>query len=140
MTRSERGAALIEVLTLGLILMVPLLWTLTVVSDLHRGALAASAAAREAGANASRLTDARQADAAIHDAVGRAFLDHGLDPQDAIVRWGASRFERGSEIQVRVGYAVTVLQAPFIGRTAGPSVWVRATHVARVDPFASRQD
>ncbi|MGI8774394.1 MAG: hypothetical protein ACR2KQ_05160 [Actinomycetota bacterium] len=138
MITEERGAALVEVLTLGLVLLIPLMWTLTVAADLHRGALASSAAVREAGLEASRLTDHRQADAVVRDAVARAFLDHGLRPQDAIVSWRASSLERGSHVEVRVGYAVTVLQAPFIGRTAGPAVWIRARHVARVDPYGSR--
>lgn len=137
MITEERGAALVEVLTLGLVLLIPLMWTLTVAADLHRGALASSAAVREAGLEASRVTDRRHAEAAVRDAVTRAFLDHGLRPQDAMVSWRAS-FERGSHVEVRVAYAVTVLQAPFIGRTAGPAVWIRARHVARVDPYGSR--
>lgn len=138
MIRRESGAALVEVLTLGLVLLIPLVWMLTVAADLHRGALAASAAAREAGEEVSKVTDPRRAREVMSDAVARAFLDHGLDPRDASVSWRSSPLRRGAEVDVRVGYPVTVLQAPFIGRTAGPSVWIRARHVARVDPYASR--
>jgi hypothetical protein len=135
----EGGAAMIEVMVLGLVLLMPVVWMLTVLSDLHRGALAASSAAREAGLEASRVGDVRQADRAVRTAVAQAFADHGLRPSDARVRWKARGLGRGSTVEVRVGYAVTVLQAPFLGRSAGPSVWVRAKHVARVDPYASRE-
>jgi hypothetical protein len=136
--RDQRGQALLESILLGLLLMAPLLWALGVLADLHRGALAASAAAREAGFDAARSASARSASAAVDVAVRRAFADEGLDPGRARVRWSGFGSGRGGAIVVRVSYPVTVLQAPLLGRVSGPSVWVNASHVARIDPFRSR--
>lgn len=138
MRREETGSALIESILIALLFMVPLIWLLGVLSDLHRGALASTAAAREAGADAARATSIADAERAVEVAVAQAFRDHGLDPEDADVSWTSSGLERGGAVEIRVGYAVTVLQAPFLGRVAGPSVDIRATHIARVDPFRSR--
>jgi hypothetical protein len=45
----------------------------------------------------------------------------------------------GAPVEVVVGYDVTVLQAPFLGKVAGPSIEVTARHIARIDPYASRR-
>jgi len=136
---SERGAALIETVLLGLILIVPLIWALGVLGALQRGALAATAAAREAGLDAARATDAASADRAVVAAVATAFRNQGLDPKEARVRWTVgSRFARGAAVEVEVRWPVTVLQAPLLGEVSGPSVWVEARHVARVDLYRSR--
>ena len=138
MKRDQRGQALLESILLGLLLIAPLLWALGVLADLHRGALAASAAAREAGFDAARSASASGANVAVDAAVRRAFADEDLDPGRARVRWSGFGSGRGGAIVVRVSYPVTVLQAPLLGRVSGPSVWVNASHVARIDPFRSR--
>jgi hypothetical protein len=138
-TASDRGQAVIETLLLGLLFMVPLVWALGVLADLHRGALAATSAAREAGFDAARSPSIVDAQHAIDLAVEQGFADQGLDSSQARVRWSSGRLQRGAAVRVEVSYPVTVLQAPLLGRVAGPSVWVRATHVARIDPFRSRE-
>lgn len=136
--KSESGQAVVEALLLGMLLLVPLIWTLGVLADLHRSALAATAAAREAGFDAARSATLAAADAAVAEAVERALADQGLDPTEARVRWDAgSSLRRGGAVEVEVAYPVTVVQAPLLGRVSGPSVWVRARHVARVDPYRS---
>ncbi len=135
----EAGAALVETILIGLLLLVPLIWGLGVLADLQRNALAATAAAREAGFEAARQTDASAAGRAIDRAVHEAFINHGLDPSDARVSWDAtSAFERGGSVEIEVEIPVTVLQAPLIGKVAGPSVWVRASHTATIDLYRSR--
>ena len=137
--RRERGAALVETVLLGLVLIVPLIWTLGVLGALHRGALAATAAAREAGLDAARATDLAAADRSVAAAVATAFRNQGLDPSDARVRWTAGpTLRRGAAVEVEVRFPVTVLQAPLLGAVSGPSVWVEARHVARVDLYRSR--
>lgn len=133
----EAGFALVETILLGLLLLVPLIWTLGVLADIHRTALAATAAAREAGFEAARTTSHGTARRAVDRAVAQAFANQGLDPAGVRVQM-SGRIERGAAIEVRIAYPVTVLQAPLLGRVAGPSVWVRARHVARVDPYRSR--
>jgi hypothetical protein len=137
--RNERGQALIETLLLGLVLMAPLLWTLTVLADVHRTALAATSAAREAGFEMSRSIDPRAANRSAHQAIAIALKDHGLDPSKARVDWAFDSLSRGAPVQVTVSYEVPVIQAPFLGRVSGPSIWVHAKSVARVDPYRSRE-
>jgi hypothetical protein len=135
--RRESGQAVIETILLGLLFLVPLVWLLGVLADVHRTSLAASAAVRAAGFEAAGSTTSSEAALAIDEAVARALVDHGLDPSDAVVEWGSS-LGRGDRVEVEVGYPVPVGQAPFLGRIGGPAVWVRASHVARVDPYRSR--
>jgi hypothetical protein len=130
---------LVETILLGLLLLVPLIWVLTVLADIHRTALAATAAAREAGSEAARSTRSSSAHRAVDRAVAEAFANQGLDPENARVRiTGAAGLARGSSIEIEIAYPVTVLQAPLLGRVAGPSIVVRARHTARIDPFRSR--
>ena len=135
---SEDGLALVETILVAVVLIVPLVAALGALSDLHRGALAASAAVREAGFEAARSDTAAQADLAVATAVRGAFSDHGLDSRSAEVRWtSAPGFERGGSIEVEVKLPVQVLQLPFLGSAFGPHVWVNARHVARIDPYMS---
>ncbi len=135
----ETGMALVETLLIAIVLIVPVMAALGVLSDLHRGALAASAAAREAGFEAARSDSAEQANLAVDAAVHVAFSDHGIDARSADVRWtGAPGLERGGVIEVEVAYPVEVFQLPFVGAVSEPRVWVNARHVARIDPYVSR--
>jgi hypothetical protein len=125
-------------LLLGMLLLVPLIWALGVLADLHRGALATAAAAREAGFQAATASSETTAAAAVEAAVARALSDGGIDPRRARASWAAvPRLERGAVVEVEVSYPVTVLQAPFLGRVAGPSIWVTSRHLARIDPYRS---
>lgn len=135
----QSGFALIETVLLGLLLLIPLVWALGVLAELHRAALASSAAAREAGIDAARSSQHVLAGRAVDDAVARAFADEGLDPKGAHVVWSAGAgLDRGGTVEVEVSYPVTVLQAPLLGRIAGPSIWVKAVHAVRIDPYRSR--
>jgi hypothetical protein len=139
MRSDQKGQALIETLLLGLLLLAPLLWGLGVLADLHRTALAAAAAAREAGFEVSRSTTRQTASAAALKVVDQAFRDHGLDPSKVELEMSLSRLERGAPIQIRLSYPVDVLSAPFLGRVSDASIWIHAKSVARVDPFRSRR-
>jgi hypothetical protein len=135
----DGGQAVIETLLVSLVLLVPTMWMLGMLSDLHRGALGTTAAAREAGIDAASSTDVASAAAAVHRAVQQAFRDEGLDPRRATVTWNATAgFERGGTIRVKVAYPVTTVQFPFLGKVSGPSISVNATNFARIDPYRSR--
>jgi hypothetical protein len=138
-TSDERGQALIESLVLGMLLIIPIVWVLMVLADVHRSALAATSAAREAGFDAARSPDMSKVDSSIERSAGLALTNHGLDADASNIRWSApDGLERGARIEVHVAYPVSVLRFPFLGEVSGPSIWVRSTHIARVDPFASR--
>ena len=138
MNEREGGQVLIETILLGLLFLAPLLWGLGVLADLHRTALAATAAAREAGFEVSRSVDSQSARRSVYRAIEDAFRDQGLPTSKVKVRLSAGSLERGSPVQVLVSAPVTVLQAPFLGRVSGPSLWIHAKHVARIDPYRSR--
>ncbi len=137
--KGERGTALVETILLSLILLVPLLWALGVLADVHRGALATTAAAREGAMAAARANSFSEAVKDVERSVAYAFADHGLDLDSARIKSSIPRQRvRGSLIELEVAYPVAVLQAPFLGRVAGPSVVIRAVNVVRIDPYRSR--
>ncbi len=135
----ESGQALVETLLLALVFLVPLLSLLASLSHVHRGALAAAAAAREAGFEAARSMTRASADEAVDLAVRQAFANHGLSSENVDAAWTTTRLERGGSVEVRISYPVPVLRVPFLGAVSGPAVSVRARHRARVDPFRSRR-
>jgi hypothetical protein len=138
MPERESGQSLIETVLLSLLFLVPLIWALTVLSELHRGALATTAAAREAGFEAARSQNLRKAEEAVERSVAQAFSDHGLVPSEADVAFSAAGFGRGATVEIKVTYAVPVAQAPLLGRLSDPHIEVGASHVAIVDPYRSR--
>jgi hypothetical protein len=139
MTSRDNGQVVIETLLVSLILLVPLIWMLSVLSDLHRGAPGTTAAAREGGSDAASSSSLANAAVAVERAVHQAFVDDGLDPRLAVVSWVATPgLGRGGSVRVSVTYPVTIAQFPFLGRVSGPSIGVRAIDLARIDPYRSR--
>jgi hypothetical protein len=135
----ERGFALIEAVLLGLVIIVPLIWVLGVLSEVHKGALAATSAAREASLDAARAQDLSEASRAVDAAVSRAFVDHGLDPSDARVRFSTDRgFSRGGEVWIEIRYPVEALSFPLLGEIGGPALWIDARNGSRIEPYGSR--
>jgi hypothetical protein len=135
---TERGSSLVETIVLGLLFMAPLLWGLGVLAELHRTALASTAAVREAGDQAAASATAAEARAAIESAVAEALSDHGLDPHLADVRLtsGAS-LERGMLVEISLTYPVRVFS---LAGASTPAINVTAHHVTTVEPYASRAD
>jgi hypothetical protein len=131
----ERGAALVEALFLCLILLVPVVWGLAVLDQVHRAALASTAAVRDAGFEAIRAPDIATAGRAIDAAVTAALRDQGLDPDHAEVRWSApGRLERGTRVEISVRFHVEVL-GDWLPLASVP---VMANHALWVEPFGSR--
>jgi hypothetical protein len=136
----QRGQALIESILLGLVFLVPVIWMLGMLAQVHRAALASTAAVREAGFDAARAQDRPGAARAIEQAVAASFADHQLDPDRVRLRWSAPRgFQRGGTVEVEVSYPVSVVQMPLFGSGPGPSINIVARHVARIDPFRSER-
>lgn len=137
--RGADGQALIETVLLGLLFIIPLIWALTILADLHRAALAATAAVREAGFEAARSVNLQDAESVVSKSVEEAFRNHGLAASGAKVSLSAGALQRGATVEVSVSYSVPVLQAPFLGSVSGPSIEIRARHLTRVDPYRSRE-
>lgn len=136
--RNDGGQSLIEAIVLGLLVLVPVLWAIGVLADLHRTALATTAAAREAGFEAARSPNAWAAEHAASDAVVVALDNHGLEADRADVSLSLDGFTRGATVEVEVSYPVAVMQAPLLGRIAEPAIEIHAAHSAIVDPYRSR--
>lgn len=81
--RSEQGSASLEFLTVGMILLVPLVYLVLVMSALQAGALAAEGAARQA----ARAYVLAESDAAGQSAAARALAvtldDYGLAQEES---------------------------------------------------------
>lgn len=114
--RDERGSALVEVVWLGILLMVPLVYVVLSVFEVQRGAFAVSAAARSA-ARAYALSDSDEAGHAAAEAAVRAALaDQGLD-QPATLHITCTPDPRhclqpGSTIRVHIGTQVDLPLLP----------------------------
>lgn len=135
---SEDGSALVETILLIVVLLVPLVWMLGALATVHRAALGVAAAAREAGSAAASATDPVSAARLSDEAAATALRNQSLAAADARVEVsGLSSFGRGSRISVRVAYPVRLLDVPFVGDRFGPALWVRASHLAHVDPYRS---
>lgn len=130
--------ALVETILVSVVMIVPLMVVLSALSDLHRGALAVSAAAREAGFEAARSDTVAQADLAVDAAVDAALSDHGIDARGAGVSWNSAGWQRGGRVEVEVKLPIQVFQLPFLGAAPGPRIWLNGRHVARIDPYMSR--
>lgn len=139
--KDEAGHSLIESMLLGLILLVPVIWVLTVFAELHAAALATSTAVRESGFEAARSTDVIGADRAIARSVSAAIADHGLDPSRTTIGWSPpSGWRRGDDVEIVVSYRVPVFQAPLLGAVMEPAIPVTARHIATIDRYRSRSE
>ena len=132
--RDQRGSAVLEVLILGLVLLVPLIWLLGVLAEMHRAALATNAAAREVGWELTRAVAGSEAD--LDPIVVTAFADHGLDPLGARVTWQGS-VGRGGVVEVRARYPVRVASFPLLGTLSQPVIWLSAVQRARIPSHRS---
>lgn len=127
-----------ETILLVLVMFVPLVALLGALSSVHRAALGVTAAAREAGAAAVAAPEGESAGRMALIAGATALRGHGLDSRrGSISLAGLGSFARGAEIQARVAYPVRLASIPFVADAGGPVLWVRASHVALVDPYRS---
>lgn len=139
MRSDERGQSLIEVILLGLVLLVPLLWGLSALSSAHRGALAVSAAARDGGFALARASHHSEGAAAVRSAVAEAMRDHGLSPKSVRVRWVAPKgFQRGAAVEIEVRYPISLVDIPLLGSAGEAEFWVTARHGTVIERYASR--
>lgn len=135
MMRAARGMALVETMLLGLVLIVPLLWLLGFLDHMHRAALGATTAAREAGfATAAAVDPASRSGA--EEAVSLALEGHGLDVDRADLRLRVPNGgRRGGLVRVQVRYLVPMIGLPGLDSFG---LWVSARHDAAIDTYRSR--
>ena len=131
MNRREEGAATIEFLFLGVLMLVPLVYLMLTTFAVQRASYAVAAASREAGrvwATTGSWPDAVQAADLVMD-------DAGLPPADLDA---SGEHAPGAALTVDVSYAVPLpFTPPFIQAVVPVSVTVHGEHVAVVDPYSS---
>ncbi|MDZ5623343.1 hypothetical protein [Nocardioides bizhenqiangii] len=77
--RDEGGSALVELVWLGILLLVPLLWIVLSVSEVQQGAFGVTAAARSAGRAYALAPDDASGQRAAEEVARRALADQGLE-------------------------------------------------------------
>lgn len=85
----DRGAATIEFVFLGILVMVPLLYLVIAAFELQRNAFAVTEAARQAGRAMATADDVATGEERARYAMRLALSDQGLDADDAELRYGA---------------------------------------------------
>jgi len=143
--RRDRGAASIEFVFLGVLVMVPLLYLVIAAFEVQRNAFAVTQAAREAGRAWSTADDAMTADGRARYAMELALRDQGLDPAGTDLRYGAvgsgcadagaASLEPGAEFEVCVVRTFRVPAVP--SYFDGGNNTVSGRFVVHVDDFRS---
>ena len=137
--RDESGSALVELVWLGILLLVPILWIVVTVFDVQKGAFAVNGAARAAGRAYALAPDDATGRARAEAAARQAFADHGVD-EPVEVRITCSPYPHDchsgtSVITVRIASRVDVPLVPdFLGGDA-PSIALDATHTVPIGQF-----
>ncbi|MEV1130245.1 hypothetical protein [Agromyces sp. NPDC049794] len=137
---TEDGSASLEFLTVGMILLVPLVYLVLAVAAVQAGALGVEGAARQAARVAVIAADDDASDAAVDRAVRVTLADYGIDPAAASVTVGCDRadcLEPGARVTVSVAARVELPLVPDVLElsTVG-SVPVEASATQTVSRFA----
>lgn len=137
----ERGSAAIEFVTLGLLLIVPLVYLVLVVAQLQAATLAAEGAARQAARDLTRTTASRGMQEAARD-ISIAIMDFGLGGSG--VDWqrtcNPDCVSPGAAISVDVTVRVPMpLVPPALQLAQVSSVAVHARSTQLVSLFAGTQ-
>lgn len=139
----EEGSAALEVLVLGVLLLVPLVYLVLTLASLQGAAFAAEGAARQAArALTLAAADADSGRAGADDAVAVALADWKVPRRGASVAVTcrpADCTAARSEVVVRVRVAAPLpLLPPGLGLDAPGTIPVEAAAVQRVSMFAAR--
>lgn len=141
----ERGSAAVEVLVLGVLLLVPLVYLVLTVGALQGAAFAAEGAARQAARSLALASSDEEGRRSAGNAVAVALADWRIDPAavQLTVRCAPDpqhcTAPRGSvEVRVRVAAALPLLPPALVPDAPG-TVPVEARAVQRVSMFAASQ-
>lgn len=136
--RRDDGSALVEVIWLGVLLLVPVLWIVLSVFEVQRGAFAVTSAARSA-ARAYALADTDVAgERAARNAIRQALDDQGGDDQAFrfdVSCGGGDCHVAGAVITVRVWSAVDLPLLPAVLGGGAPTFQLDSAHTVPVGQF-----
>lgn len=138
--RGEDGSALVELVWLGLLLMVPLLWVVLAVFEVQRGAYAVSAAARAAGRAYALAPSDMEGRRAAEAAARQALADQGIGSAPLTVRVTCTPYPGDchsgtSVITVRIGSAVDLPLLPEALGGNAPSFALDASHTVPIGQY-----
>lgn len=138
--RNERGSALVELIWLGILLLVPLLWIVLSVFEVQKGAFAVSTAARAAGRAYALAPNDAVGQARAEAVVRQALVDQGLEDAPVTIRVTCSPFpadcHRGtSVITVRVSSGVDLPMLPDVLGGGAPSFALDASHTVPIGQY-----
>jgi Flp pilus assembly protein TadG len=135
----DRGSASLEFVTVGLLLLLPLIYLVLVISAVQSAALATEAAARHAARLFVQQPDLARAERVADQAVRFALDDYGIDSASsrvAITCDPAACLEPGALVTVRVTVSVPLPLAPPVLPGDFPlSVDLAASAAQRVSTF-----
>jgi hypothetical protein len=137
----DEGSASLEFVTVGMILLVPLVYLVLVMSAIQGGALAAEGAARHAARVFVQSETVTSAQARAATAIEFALADHGVDPDGARVAIScspvpASCLTRHGFVTVVVELTIPLpLVPPVLSGSFPVAVPLRATATEQVSRF-----
>ena len=141
----DDGSAAIEFLTVGLLLLVPLVYLVLALAAAQGGALGVEGAARQASRVFVQAPDEGAAESAARDAISVTLADYGLDSGAARVRIDcapnpARCLTRRGFVTVRIDARVPLpLVPPALGAILPLSLPVQATATEQVSRFWGSQ-
>lgn len=138
----ERGSAVVEFVTLGVLMLVPLVYLVMTMARLQAGAYAASAASREAARTFVTARSQESAEPRALAAAAIAFADQGFGGGQGVLRMECDAtpcLRPEGRIEMVATVTVPLPFVPAFARDLVPlEVPVSATHVAVVDRFRAQ--
>lgn len=138
MLHEERGSASLEFLTVGLLMLVPLIYVVVALGQIQHQALGAEAAARHVARAISLSSDAASANSSASEVLSAVMAEYDLDASAtslsiSCVPASASCPTAGATVRVSVATRVSLpLAPPVLGLDQIASVPVEASAVQRM--------
>lgn len=141
--RTQQGSALVELVWLGIILLVPLIWIVLSVFEVQRGAYAVSAAARAAGRAYALAEDDARGRADARAVMARTLADEGVDGMTGSLAVRCSPYpgdchQGTSLVTVRVDSRVDLPLMPEILGGGSPSFALDASHTVPIGTYVEQ--
>lgn len=140
MRRRDDGSALVELVWLGILLLVPMLWIVLSVFQVQRGAFGVSAAARAAGRAFALAPDDASGRARAEAAARQALADQGVGeaPLEVVISctpYPSDCHSGTTVITVVVRSRVDLPLMPDVLGSGRPSFAVDATHTVPIGQY-----
>jgi hypothetical protein len=138
--RGDHGSAIVELVWLGILLLVPLLWIVLSVSEVQQGAFGVTAATRSAGRAYALAPDDVSGRQAAEEVARRALADQGLEDAPMEVTVTCAPYPHDchngtSVITVRIRSSVELPLLPDALGGGQPRFALTATHTVPVGRY-----